>query len=50
MADRRAGKGSGPHVPSKGGAQPRSRTIKGTWRKKRDDAKGPYHYPEPKKN
>ncbi|MHA1360624.1 MAG: hypothetical protein ACTSQI_19535 [Candidatus Helarchaeota archaeon] len=44
MPDRRTGKKSGPHIPSKGGAQPKSRTKKGTWRKKRKDAKGPYHY------
>jgi hypothetical protein len=46
MVDRRAGKRSGPHVPSKGGAQPRSRTKSGGWRKKRSDAKEPYHYPK----
>ena len=49
MPDRRAGKKAGPHVPSKGGAQPRSRTQKGTWRKKRSDATGPSHYPKSKK-
>lgn len=36
MADRRAGKGI-PHVPSKGGAQPRARNKNGRWRKKRSD-------------
>ena len=36
MADRRAGKGI-PHVPSKGGAQPRARNKDGRWRKKRSD-------------
>jgi len=50
MADRRAGKKSGPHVPSKKGAQPRSRNKDGSWRKKRSDAKGPYKYPKPKKS
>lgn len=40
MADRRAGKGI-PHVPSKGGAQPRSRTKSGAWRRKRSDAGKP---------
>ena len=33
-ADRRAGKKNVPHV----GKQPRSRTVKGNWRKKRKDA------------
>ena len=37
MADRRAGRAT-PHVPSKGGAQPRARNNNGTWRKKRSDA------------
>lgn len=36
MADRRSGKG--PYVPDEGGGkQPRSRTKKGSWRKKRSD-------------
>ncbi len=39
MADRRAGKV--PHVPSKGGAQPRARNNNGQWRKKRSDAGKP---------
>jgi len=34
ITDRRSGKKSAPHVPSKGGAQPRSRTKSGRWRKK----------------
>ena len=45
ITDRRAGKRSGPHVKSKGGAQPRARTTSGKWRKKRSDAKGPSKYP-----
>ena len=49
MTDRRAGKKSGPHVPSKGGAKPRARTQDGRWRKKRSDAKGPSKYPKSKK-
>ena len=48
IADRRAGKKSSPHVPSRGGAQPRSRTKSGRWRKKRSDAKRPYSYPKSK--
>jgi hypothetical protein len=37
MADRRSGRV--PHVADEGGGkQPRSRTKKGTWRKKRKDA------------
>ncbi len=48
MADRRAGKRSAPHVPSKKGAQPRSRTKSGRWRKKRSDAKSSYPYPKRK--
>ena len=40
MADRRAGKAA-PHVPSKGGAQPRARRNDGAWRKKRSDAGKP---------
>ena len=39
MADRRAGRV--PHVPSKGGAEPRSRNNDGSWRKKRSDAGKP---------
>ncbi|MHA1755527.1 MAG: hypothetical protein ACTSVV_02070 [Promethearchaeota archaeon] len=50
ITDRRSGKKSAPHVPSKGGAQPRSRTKSGRWRKKRSDAKGSYKYPKPKKS
>ncbi|MFX1345883.1 MAG: hypothetical protein ACFFBC_12680 [Promethearchaeota archaeon] len=48
ITDRRAGKKSGPHIPSKGGAQPRSRTGSGKWRKKRSDAKRSYTYPKRK--
>lgn len=33
VTDRRAGKRSGHHIPSKGGAQPRSRTKSGKWKK-----------------
>ena len=44
MTDRRAGKRSGPHVPSKGGMEPRSRNRNGTWRKKRKDANQPHKY------
>ncbi len=46
MTDRRAGKKAGPHVPSAKGAEPRSRTKSGTWRKKRSDAKKSYSYPK----
>jgi len=48
ITDRRAGKKSGPHIPSKGGAQPRSRIKSGRWRKKRSDAKKSYAYPKRK--
>ncbi len=44
MADRRAGKKSGPHIPSKGGMEPRSRNKDGSWRKKRNDAKSSSTY------
>ncbi|WP_457916291.1 hypothetical protein [Candidatus Lokiarchaeum ossiferum] len=44
MVDRRAGKRSGPHVPSKGGMEPRTRNKDGSWRKKRKDAKKSYEY------
>ena len=39
MANRASGKTKGvPHVPSKGGSQPRARREDGAWRKKRSDA------------
>lgn len=42
MADRRAGPGQGPYVPSPGGdKQPRDRNQDGSWRKKRSDAGKP---------
>jgi hypothetical protein len=42
MADRRAGPGQGPYVPSPGGGkQPRDRNEDGSWRKKRSDAGKP---------
>ena len=48
MADRRAGRAT-PHVPSKGGAQPRARNNDGTWRKKRSDAGQPRKLENPRK-
>ena len=39
MANRASGKTKGvPHVPTKGGSQPRARKGDGAWRKKRSDA------------